>query len=100
MAIDLVDTGTLAALVGGIITYVLRERNKHKNVKANNGDLKEIKDTTNANQESLTKLDKDVGIIGTDLSNMRLHCSETVARFAKEVGENRTDIKDILKDKT
>lgn len=99
MAVDPVAGGTLVTLLGGIAAYVIRELKKGKNEKTNNGDIKEIKKVTKENQTALAKLDKGQGIIKTDLTNMRLNCTNTTSRFGKEITENRKDIKDILKER-
>lgn len=100
MSIDPATLGVLGMFgttLGATVTYILRERSKHKNEKSNNGDIKEIKKTTAENLKFLNKVDKNLGIVKTNQENMQKHCESTTGRFEKDIDENREDIKDLLK---
>ena len=99
MVFEPVSVGTLVAVAGGVFAYVLRERSKSKNEKTNNCDIKAIKKTTAENLKYLNRMDKKLGIIDTNVQNMQKHCTETTTRFAKDITENRGDIKSLLKGK-
>ena len=106
MVFEPVSVGTLVAVAGGVFAYVLRERSKSKNEKTNNGAIKDIKDTMAevkktvvSTNEKLVKIDKCMVKLDTNVGNMQKHCGETTARFAKDITENRGDIKGLLKKK-
>ena len=97
MSIDPATLGVLGMFgttLGATVTYILRERSKH-----NNGDIKAIKKTTAENLRYLNKVDKNLGIVSTNVENMQKNCAATTERFEKDIDENREDIKGLLKTK-
>jgi len=102
MSIDPATLGVLGMFgttLGATVTYILRERSKHKTEKSNNGDIKAIKKTTAENLRYLNKVDKNLGIVSTNVENMQKNCAATTERFEKDIDENREDIKGLLKTK-
>lgn len=91
MMLDPVNISTFVAVFGGITAYVIKELKKNKNDKSSNGDIKEIKETTAENLKYLNKMDKDLGIVNTNVENMKSHCETTTGRFQKKIDENRDD---------
>ena len=99
MSTDPISISTLIAIGGGIVAYAIREAKKTKTEKSNNGDIKEIKKSTGEILTFLNKVDKNLGIVSTDVENMRKNCKATTERFEKDIDESREDIKSLLKRK-
>jgi len=100
---------TLGSILGFAIVYVLRERNKWKSEKSNDGHLAGIKDkmATKEQVDEMNKvvvetngkvgcMDKKLAVVNTNVQNMQKNCEATTERFEKSINGNRGDIKNIL----
>ena len=99
MGIEPVTTGGIIVLVISSIGSWLKIIRDTKKQNGNGSDLKEIKGTVKDTDKKVDEMKMDIGIIKTDVSNQKKHCTEVTTAFEKLISENRDRIFNMTKRK-